>query len=65
LGRAVIQAVFDRALGLGLSAVELQSRVELTELHGFFRHMGFAQVGATAHPGHDRPTSLTFRLVLG
>ena len=65
MGRAVMQAVLEQARDLGLSVVELQSRVELTDLHGFFRHMGFAEVGATAHPGYDRPTSLTFRLVLG
>jgi hypothetical protein len=23
--------------------------------------MGFERTGATAHPGHDRPTSVTYR----
>ena len=41
--------------------LELQSRVELTEVHAAFAAMGFAEVGRTAHAGYDRPTSITFR----
>ena len=48
-----------RARALGLPVLELQTRVELTENHAAFRALGFAQTGATAHPGFDRPTSLT------
>ena len=50
-----------RAAARGLAAVELQSRVELTENHTVFAALGFAVAGETAHPGFDRPTSLTFR----
>ncbi|WP_340150902.1 GNAT family N-acetyltransferase [uncultured Sneathiella sp.] len=44
--------------------IELQSRVELTEVHEFFRRHGFRQTGTTAHKGYDRPTSITMQLEL-
>ncbi len=59
--RALIDAAAARASQLGLSALELQTRVELVENHATFAAMGFSPSGATAHPGYDRPTSLTFR----
>ena len=62
--RALIATAESRARGLGLPALELQARVELTENHATFRALGFTQVGATAHPGYDRPTSLTFKRAL-
>jgi hypothetical protein len=37
------------------------ARVELTETHATFRALGFTETGRTAHPGFDRPTSITFR----
>lgn len=61
LARQLLETAADRARALGLSFLELQTRVELTENHTAFRAMGFTQVGATAHPGYDRATSLTFR----
>ena len=59
LARALVEAAASRA-----PALELQSRVELLENHAAFVAMGFTQVAATAHPGFDRPTSLTFRRAL-
>ncbi len=44
--------------------IELQSRVELTEVHEFFRRHGFRQTGTNAHKGYDRPTSITMQLEL-
>lgn len=61
LGRRLMALAEMRAQALGLPALELQTRVELTENHETFRALGFVQVGATSHPGFDRPTSLTFR----
>ncbi|NKX46054.1 GNAT family N-acetyltransferase [Roseicyclus persicicus] len=61
LARALVEAAAARARALGLPALELQTRVELTENHAAFAAMGFVQTAATAHPGYDRPTSLTFR----
>ena len=49
---------------LGLDTLTLQSRVELSETHAAFRALGFENVGGTAHPGFDRPTSFTFRKAL-
>nr|WP_109666113.1 GNAT family N-acetyltransferase [Roseicyclus mahoneyensis] len=62
--RALVEAAATRAGALGLSALELQSRIELVENHAAFGAMGFVQTAATAHEGYDRPTSLTFRRAL-
>jgi len=59
--RRLVDAAADRARGLGLPVLELQTRIELTENHATFVRLGFTQTGATAHPGFDRLTSLTFR----
>lgn len=61
IGRALIAAARAEAQALGLKALELQTRVELTENHAFFARMGFVKVGETAHPGYERPTSVTMR----
>lgn len=61
LGRVLLTLAESRARALGLPALELQTRVELTANQATFRHLGFVQTAATAHPGYDRPTSLTFR----
>ena len=61
LGRQLIDLAAARARAMGLPALELQTRIELAANHETFRRMGFVQTAATAHPGYDRPTSLTFR----
>ena len=53
------------AVALHLPVLELQTRVELTENHATFRALGFVEVARTAHPGYDRPTSITFRRPVG
>ncbi|UYV39653.1 GNAT family N-acetyltransferase [Rhodobacteraceae bacterium D3-12] len=60
LARRLIALAEVRARALNLPSLSLQTRVELTANHATFRALGFAQTGATAHPGYDRPTSLTF-----
>lgn len=60
LARRLVDLAVARARELGLKAVELQSRVELTDNHSAFAALGFRVAGETAHPGFDRPTSLTF-----
>jgi len=60
LSRQLLVHAEARAKALGLSRLEMQSRVELTGNHAAFEAMGFARTGATAHPGYDRPTSVTF-----
>jgi GNAT superfamily N-acetyltransferase len=61
IGRRLIAAVEDLALRLRKPALELETRVELTGNHAFFRRIGFVEVGRTAHAGCNRPTSITFR----
>lgn len=64
-GKGVAKAIVataeaDAKLG-GLAALELESRIELTDNHAAFAAMGFSKVGETAHPGYDRSTSITMR----
>lgn len=61
MARSLIETALSRAAALGLNAVELETRVELTVNHAIFRALGFVEVGRSAHPGFDRPTSVTFR----
>lgn len=61
LAATLIALAETRARSLGLPVLELETRVELTENHATFRALGFTEVGRSAHPGFDRPTSITFR----
>lgn len=42
-------------------ALELETRVELTENQQLFEHLGFKRSGQNAHPGYDQPTSYRYR----
>ncbi|WP_226551079.1 GNAT family N-acetyltransferase [Celeribacter naphthalenivorans] len=64
LARDLVVLAETRAKDMGLACLELETRVELTENHDVFRKLGFEEVARTAHPGFDRPTSITFRKVL-
>ena len=61
IGRALIEAARSEARARGCAALELQTRIELTENHAAFERMGFVRVAATSHPGYARATSLTMR----
>lgn len=61
LARCLTDTAMQRAAALGLRGVELQTRIELTANHATFAALGFVQTGQSAHPGFDRPTTLTFR----
>jgi ribosomal protein S18 acetylase RimI-like enzyme len=61
LARSLITLAETRARALQLPALELQTRVELTENQATFRALGFVETGRTAHPGYARPTSITLR----
>jgi ribosomal protein S18 acetylase RimI-like enzyme len=54
-----------RARTLGISSVRLETRVELTENQHIFAALGFVETGRTAHPGYDRPTSITYERKAG
>ena len=59
-GRRLIGVAELRAHELGLPALELWTRIELTENHATFRALGFVQSGTHAHAGFNRPTTLIF-----
>lgn len=61
LARRLVELAEERARLHALPALELQSRIELVEVHAVFAALGFVEVARTAHPGHARPTSITFR----
>ena len=61
LARSLIAVAADEARARGLVCLELEARIELTENHAAFARMGFTKTGETAHPGYDRPTSITMR----
>jgi len=60
LARQLVERALVQTRARGLPELRLETRVELTENHATFRALGFRETGRTAHPGHDRPTSLTF-----
>lgn len=64
LARRLVATAVARARALGLTALTLQTRIELTETHAALAALGFAVTGSTAHPGFDRPTSLTMQKIL-
>ncbi|MFN9571915.1 MAG: GNAT family N-acetyltransferase [Betaproteobacteria bacterium] len=61
VARALIGAAARLARDHGRTALELQTRIELTENHATCAALGFAKVAETAHPGYARPTSITLR----
>jgi GNAT superfamily N-acetyltransferase len=61
IGRALVDAARAEARTRGLAALELQTRVELTENHRTFARWGFVKTAETAHAGYTRPTSITMR----
>lgn len=64
VGEELLKAVIGKNKNAGKSVLELESRVELTEVHTFFRRFGFVQTAETAHKGYTRPTSITMQLEL-
>ncbi len=61
VGRRLMTLAEERARALGLDWLELESRVELVEVHAVFKTLGFHEVIRTTHAGYTRPTSITFR----
>ena len=61
LGRALMALAEERAVALGFEWLELQSRVELLEVHAVFKALGFVEVMRTTHEGYKRPTAIVFR----
>ncbi|MEX3015387.1 GNAT family N-acetyltransferase [Gymnodinialimonas hymeniacidonis] len=61
LAKQLVEVAANRALALGHTSLELESRVELTENHAAFTRIGFVKISETAHKGYTRATSFTFR----
>ena len=61
LSRHLVEQAERTARRLKLPTLELQSRVELVDNHATFKALGFSEHARTAHPGYDRPTSITMR----
>jgi GNAT superfamily N-acetyltransferase len=64
LGRQLMRAAEDFARETGHAAVELDTRIELTENHETFAALGFVKVAEHAHDGYDHPTFITMRKTL-
>ena len=64
-GRGLLREMVNRfesyAISQGISALELETRVELVENHAVFAALGFNLLRETRHPGYDRTTGLRFR----
>ena len=52
------------ARSAGIARLQLQTRVELAQNQRAFARVGFTEIGRTAHPGFDRPTSVTMERAL-
>ena len=67
-GQGMARQMVDHALGrahmLNLPALEVQTRVELTENHTAFTRLGFVKTSEGSHPGYDRITEITLRRAL-
>jgi len=61
VARRIMEAAETLARVHGRPCVELETRIELIENHETFAALGFSKVAETAHPGFDRPTSITMR----
>lgn len=61
VARAMLAAAEALARRHGRHFLELQTRVELVENHTTFAALGFKKFAESAHPGYNRPTSITMR----
>ena len=64
IGRRLMDAVERYALSKGIQALELNTRIELTENHNTFKSMGYFVISEHSHEGYDRPTYISMRKAL-
>ncbi|MAL78543.1 MAG: GNAT family N-acetyltransferase [Sneathiella sp.] len=64
IGRALVDHALSHCRSRAKRRIMLESRVELSEVHDFFRRQGFRQTGTTAHTGYDRPTAIVMEIEL-
>jgi GNAT superfamily N-acetyltransferase len=58
VGFALLGKAEEVALGLGLMALRLETRIELTGNHRRFAAWGFIRTAENSHPGYTRVTSI-------
>lgn len=66
------QGIFARCLDVierelrarGITELQLQVRIELTEVQIAYQHLDFVEIGQTSHMGYERPTSVTMRKMI-
>ncbi|SCX22469.1 GNAT family N-acetyltransferase [Agrobacterium rosae] len=58
VGRALLAKAEDIASSLGLTALRLETRIELTGNHQRFSTWGFTKTAENSHPGYDSITSI-------
>jgi len=61
LARKLVDLAEHRAKSMGLSGLELETRVELTENHDTFQCLGFVKSGEGSHDGFVRTTFIVMR----
>ncbi len=54
--KELVNRAEDVARGLGLNTIQLESRIELIEVHRTFAKVGFREVRRGAHEGYSRDT---------
>jgi GNAT superfamily N-acetyltransferase len=64
IGRQLLQIAEGVARERGLSALRLDTRIELTENHAVFAAWGFAKAAEKSHRGFDRATYIEMRKAL-
>lgn len=65
IGRLLMQAAEDFARQTGHAALELDTRIELTENQRTFAALGFVKTAEHAHAGYHRTTFITMQKPLG
>ena len=58
VGSALLRRAEEVASDLGLSALRLETRIELTGNHRRFAEWGFVRTAENSHPGYVRVTSI-------
>ncbi|NDK48664.1 GNAT family N-acetyltransferase [Rhizobium laguerreae] len=64
LGRRLLAIAEETAAALGLPALRLETRIELTDNRAVFAAGGFSRTAEKAHPGFARTTFVEMRKVL-
>ncbi|PDV87293.1 GNAT family N-acetyltransferase [Rhizobium sp. H4] len=64
LGKRLLATAEATAVALGLAALRLETRIELTENHAVFGAWGFSTTAEKAHPGFARTTFIEMRKML-